>query len=433
MTAAQTAGPPSEGSGQPTIRRAATADGQGVGDVWLASWRATFDFPPGYPDADCRRWLAEELIPDNESWVADDHGRVVAIMALSETMVEQLYVAPDWIGRGLGRRLIDLAKERRPDGVDLYCFAVNTRARVFYERNGFHAIASGDGSGNVERQPDIRYAWRPGVDRFVPAPDGTTIAVFRSGTPDGPPLVLVHGAAADHTTFRVVGPLLGATFDVHAIDRRGRGASGDTAPYAIEREFEDVAAVAEAIASARGQPNVDVFGHSYGGRCALGAALQTPAIRRIISYEGAPTPPGERYGDVALAYDLERLADEGRSDELLATFMTRVVGMSPDDLARYRADPVWPRRVAAAGTIARELLVEASADAGIERLGSVRQPVLQILGGDSLPAFASATRALDARLANGRIVTIPGARHAAHHTHPDAVLEAVRAFLLEDM
>ena len=69
--------------------------------------------------------------------------------------------------------------------------------------------------------------------------------------------------------------------------------------------------------------------------------------------------------------------------------------------------------------------------AGLEALGDIRQPVLQILGGDSLPAFADATMALDARLADGRVVVIPGARHAAHHTHPDAFVEAVTTFLAE--
>src|SRR6185436_975527 len=126
-------------------------------------------------------------------------------------------------------------------------------------------------------------------------------------TADGPPLLLVHGAAADHTTFRVVGPLLGATFDVWAMDRRGRGASGDTAPYAIEREFEDVAAVTGAIADRRAVDAIDVFGHSYGGRCALGAALRSATLRRLVVYEGAPSPPDERYGDAALVDELQAL------------------------------------------------------------------------------------------------------------------------------
>ncbi|CAN5592400.1 alpha/beta hydrolase [soil metagenome] len=267
----------------------------------------------------------------------------------------------------------------------------------------------------------------------VVAPDGTAIAVMRSGRPGAPALVLVHGAAADHTTFRVLGPLLATDHELFAVDRRGRGASGDTLPYAIEREFEDIAAAAEAVAVSTGRPTVDVFGHSYGGRCALGAALLTPIIRRVISYEGAPTPPGEHYGDAAMAAELAALADAGTNARLLERFMAEAVGMSAGELDRYRADPVWPRRVAAAPTIARELRVGSADEAGLERLGAARQPVLQLLGSASLPAFASATRALDERLTDGRVVTIEGARHAAHHTHPEAVVNAVRAFLHSGM
>ena len=201
----------------------------------------------------------------------------------------------------------------------------------------------------------------------VRSSDDTPIAVFSSG--DGPPLVLVHGATADHTAFRVLGPRLGATFTVHAIDRRGRGASGDAAAYAIEREFEDVAAVAEALATASGGP-VDVFGHSYGGRCALGAALLTESIRRVISYEGAPTPPGSSYHPPGIEARLRELLTAGDNDGALAAFLTEVVGMSAADLAAYQADPIWPVRAAAAGTILRELEAEADPAASLERLGT---------------------------------------------------------------
>ena len=145
-----------------TIRRAEPGDAGGIGDVRLASWRATFDFELAHPDDDVRRWIATELVPHHETWVAvDEGGAIVALMALSSDMIEQLYVAPAWIGRGLGRRFVALAKRRRPAGLDLYCFAVNTKARRFYERAGFEPIAFSDGAGNEERQPDVRYAWRP--------------------------------------------------------------------------------------------------------------------------------------------------------------------------------------------------------------------------------------------------------------------------------
>jgi pimeloyl-ACP methyl ester carboxylesterase len=88
-------------------------------------------------------------------------------------------------------------------------------------------------------------------------------------------------------------------------------------------------------------------------------------------------------------------------------------------------------RAAAVGTTIRELRAEVSPAASLEALGTVRQPVLQILGGASPAVFGDATRALDARLRNGRVVTIDGARHAAHHTHADAFVMAIEAFLAD--
>jgi pimeloyl-ACP methyl ester carboxylesterase len=252
------------------------------------------------------------------------------------------------------------------------------------------------------------------------------IAVFTTG--EGPPLVLVHGASADHTTFRVVGPLLEGSCSIAAIDRRGRGGSGDRSDHRIEREFEDVAAVAERLAEWSGRP-VDVFGHSYGGRCALGAALRTDAIRRVISYEGAPTPAGASYHPAGVEDRIRGWLEAGDPDEALATFLREVVGMSEPDLAAYRADPVWPLRAGAAGTVLRELEAETDPAASLAALGAVRQPVLQLLGGESLPVFGEATVALDEQLADGRVVVIEGARHAAHHTHPTAVVAAITAFL----
>ncbi|HEX6132236.1 MAG TPA: alpha/beta hydrolase, partial [Actinomycetota bacterium] len=242
--------------------------------------------------------------------------------------------------------------------------------------------------------------------KVVISGDGTPIALFGAG--QGPPVIVVHGAAADHTTWRVSGPRLALRHTVWGVDRRGRGASGDTAPYEVEREFEDVAAVADVLAAESGG-GVPVVGHSFGGRVALGAALRSASIAAVVSYEGAPAPAGQSYQAHDLAARLETLRDEGRNEELLETFLREVVGMGRDDLGAYRANPVWPARVAAAPTIVREIRAEAAPAAGLEALGRVVVPVLQVLGGDSLPVFGLATRALDARLRDGRMVVIDGA------------------------
>ena len=267
-----------------------------------------------------------------------------------------------------------------------------------------------------------------GPPRVITSPDGTRIVVFRNGATNAPPLVLVHGTTADHTTFRAIGPRLADTFALYALDRRGRGASGDTLPYSIEREFEDVAGVAEVLAAEHGGP-IDVVGHSYGGRTALGAALLTDAVRRVVCYEGAPSPPGASYHPAGVEHRLRECLAGGDRDGALAMFLTEVVGMSSTDLAAYRANPVWPTRAAAADTILRELEAEAAPAASLAVLGNVRQPVLQVLGSDSIAVFHDATIALDQRLTDGRIAVIEGARHAAHHTHPDAFADAIRSFM----
>src|SRR5262245_33209218 len=122
--------------------------------------------------------------------------------------------------------------------------------------------------------------------------DGTQIAYWITG--NGAPLVLVHGASADHTRWRPLLPFLEPHATVHAMDRRGRGASGDGADYDLTREFEDVVAVVDAVAKASGT-TVDVYGHSHGGICAFGAAALTSNIRRLVLYEGWPVPNPEVY------------------------------------------------------------------------------------------------------------------------------------------
>jgi pimeloyl-ACP methyl ester carboxylesterase len=262
--------------------------------------------------------------------------------------------------------------------------------------------------------------------RLVTTRDGTPIAVFRSGA--GPPLALIHGAAADHTTWRVTGPLLARRYTVHAIDRRGRGASGDRPPYAIEREFEDVATVADITADEAGAP-VALVGHSFGGRVALGAALRSGRVAAVVCYEGAPARVERPYHAPGLVERLEMLAAEGRHEELLEAFLADVVRMSGSELAAYRASPVWPNRVAAAPTIVRELRSDASPAASLDALGRVTVPVLQVLGAESSPPFHAATAALAERLPRGRTVVIDGARHAAHHTHAERFVAEVTGFL----
>lgn len=144
-----------------TIRPAAAADAAAVADVYLASFHATYDFALAHTDDEVRAWIGQRVALGG-TWVAiDEMGTIVAMMEVKPGELDQLYVRPDRLGEGIGRRLLDVARERSPEGMSLYTFQVNDRARRFYERNGFVADWIGDGSANEERQPDVRYVWRP--------------------------------------------------------------------------------------------------------------------------------------------------------------------------------------------------------------------------------------------------------------------------------
>jgi GNAT superfamily N-acetyltransferase len=148
------------GHGTPELRRAVAADAEAVAAIHIAAFRATYRFALAHSDDEVRGWVAEHLLPETETWVAEHEGAVVAFCSLRDGWLDQLYVAPGHTGRGIGSRLVEMAKERQPAGLQLWTFQVNGGARRFYERHGFRAVEMTDGSGNEERQPDVRYAWR---------------------------------------------------------------------------------------------------------------------------------------------------------------------------------------------------------------------------------------------------------------------------------
>jgi ribosomal protein S18 acetylase RimI-like enzyme len=116
------------------------------------------------PDED--RWfLREVVLPTTEVWVAEHDGRTVGFTALGERdgvdFMEHIYVVPEEQARGIGRALMERAKQRRPDGFRLWVFQSNEGARRFYERSGLRLVELTDGAGNEEREPDALYEWVP--------------------------------------------------------------------------------------------------------------------------------------------------------------------------------------------------------------------------------------------------------------------------------
>ena len=252
--------------------------------------------------------------------------------------------------------------------------------------------------------------------------DATRIAYWRTG--QGPALILVHGATADHSRWETVLPLFEPHVTVYAMDRRGRGSSGDAADYRIEEEGADVAAVVEAVADATGGP-VDVLGHSYGGLCVLEAMAQTSRIRRAVLYEagaGVPTEPG-------LAGRLERLLADGRREDVVVELLTVAAAVPADQLARMRALPSWPNRVAAAHTVVREVRAHDDYRLRPERFTALTVPTLLLLGSDSPPPEAESTARVAAALSGARVVTLEGQGHVAMLTAPELFTAEVLDFL----
>ena len=149
--------------GMEILRRAVGHDARTAAEVWLRSFDAALPTVSRAHTVDeVRAWFAAVVVPGHETWVAQTHdGRTVGIMALDGADLDQLYLDPDHRGRGLGDRFVDLAKERRPDGQDLWCFQVNAPALRFYARHGFDEVERTDGARNEEREPDVHLRWRP--------------------------------------------------------------------------------------------------------------------------------------------------------------------------------------------------------------------------------------------------------------------------------
>jgi GNAT superfamily N-acetyltransferase len=150
-------------TGSPVVLRPAVpSDAAAVADVWLRSFDAALPtVRRAHTDEEVRGWIRDVLLPSHDSWVAEADGAVVGVLALSAGWLDQLYLDPGWCGRGIGGRFVELAKRRQPSGLQLWTFQVNETARRFYERHGFLAVESTDGSGNEEGEPDVRYVWRP--------------------------------------------------------------------------------------------------------------------------------------------------------------------------------------------------------------------------------------------------------------------------------
>jgi pimeloyl-ACP methyl ester carboxylesterase len=261
------------------------------------------------------------------------------------------------------------------------------------------------------------------VLRHVTGSGGVRIACEVSG--EGPPLVMVHGAGSARWSFDLLRPLLEPRFTVVALDRRGRGESGDSDGYGLESEFEDVAAVVRTVREERGG-RVLLFGHSYGGLVAAGAAPLAGALDALILYE---PPMGGVLAPPARVDRWRALTEDGRRERMVEEFLHDVGGYTTAEIDALRETPAWEGRLAAAPTVPRELEAEQGHRLDREALDGLSAPSLLMVGSRS-PEWAVRSTDVYAEALDGVSVRrLEGQGHGALADAPELVASEIERFL----
>lgn len=253
----------------------------------------------------------------------------------------------------------------------------------------------------------------------VQSKDGTTIAFDRAG--EGVPVIIVGGAMRDRSSEAPLVALLASEFTVFAYDRRGRGDSGDTAPYAVDREIEDLEAlVAEAGGSAC------VYGSSSGANLALEASTRGLGVRKLALHEpnflvdDSRPPLPEDY-----VSRLNDLVSAGRRGDAVEYFMTVAAGVPPEFVGPMREMPMWQGMEAAAHTLPYDGTVVQGFRVPTDRLAAVTVPTLVIDGDASDAWLRSGAKAVAEALPDAHRRTLEGQEHSVA---PDAVAPALKEF-----
>jgi len=255
----------------------------------------------------------------------------------------------------------------------------------------------------------------------VTSADGTAIAFDRFG--DGPPVIMTVGAFNTRSTTEPLARALQEHFTVLNYDRRGRGDSGDTPPYAVDREIEDIAAL---IGGAGG--SASVFGYSSGATLALQAAASGLPITKLVLYEPPFRTDDSHPGLPAdFAGQLAGLVAAGRRGDAVELYQTKAVGIPLDVVSQLRHAPFRPGLEAIAHTLAYDATIigDLSLPAGL--LATVTTPALVISGEQSPPFLRAAARAAAAALPSGRLHSLAG---QGHDISPEATAPVLAEFLI---
>jgi pimeloyl-ACP methyl ester carboxylesterase len=239
----------------------------------------------------------------------------------------------------------------------------------------------------------------------VTSKDGTSIAYDRAG--GGPPVVLVCGGSVDRMSNAPLAQLLSERFTTFNYDRRGRGDSGDTLPYAVDREIEDIQAVVDDAGG-----SAFLYGSSSGAVLALHATAKLPSIRKVALWE----PPyfteelKDQRPPLDSAATYRKFVEEDRRGDAVEFFMAEVVHMPAEFVAQAKQAPWWASQEALAHTLAYD--ADIMGDYLIpERFSSVETPAIVIDGSASFPFLHSSADALAELLPNGQRATLEGQEH----------------------
>lgn len=253
--------------------------------------------------------------------------------------------------------------------------------------------------------------------------DGTRIAYEKHG--NGPPLIVVLGALSNRTfgsTPRLT-ELLAKDFTVYNYDRRGRGDSGDTQPYAVEREIEDIEALIET-----GEGEAYIYGHSSGGALALHAAaeLGNKVIKLALYEVPYNDDPQAKSAWKAYITQLTMLLDDGKNGDAVALFM-QYTGIPAMQIAGIRNAPFWPVMERMGHTLAYDHTALLGQDAAIpiSLAARVKIQTLIMSGGSSFPFMKTTAETLSTIMPHARFQILVG---QTHDISPDALAPVLLEF-----
>ncbi|MFG3077059.1 alpha/beta fold hydrolase [Streptomyces sp. NPDC048225] len=250
--------------------------------------------------------------------------------------------------------------------------------------------------------------------------DGTGIAYRRSGS--GPVVVLVSGAMSTGATMAPLAAELTDRFDVVVYDRRGRGESGDTAPYSVEREIEDLAALIDALGG-----EASLYGMSSGGALVLRAAASGLPVRRLAVYEVPYTGDDDAAVRAGAEYS-ERLTEaleEGRRGDAVELFLRRT-GLGEEMIRGARQSPMWAGMESVAPSLEYDDAVMGDGRVPASAIASVTAPLLVLAGGASEAWWHEAARAIAEAAPDGRYAAVD---RQTHMVEPGVLAPVLAEFL----